>query len=200
MYDPLRHWGATKGKPMTIGIIGVGGLGTMGIKLSKALGHKVVAISTSANKKELATSKGADVFVVSTDPASMKEGNGLCDLILNTVSAEHEVSTYTPLLRYDGVIVQLGLVIDPHTVNQISLIRGRKTMTGSHIGGIKATEECLQLCADHGIVPDVELITADGIDEAWNTLATSNKDAIRFVIDIKKSLENKDFLPNESKL
>jgi len=200
MYDPLRHWGATKGKPMTIGIIGVGGLGTMGIKLSKALGHKVVAISTSANKKKLATSKGADVFVVSTDPASMKEGNGLCDLILNTVSAEHEVSTYTPLLRYDGVIVQLGLVIDPHTVNQISLIRGRKTMTGSHIGGIKATEECLQLCADHGIVPDVELITADGIDEAWNTLATSNKDAIRFVIDIKKSLENKDFLPNESKL
>jgi len=190
MYDPLRHWGATKGKPMTIGIIGVGGLGTMGIKLSKALGHRVVAISTSANKKELATSKGADVFVVSTDPASMKEGNGLCDLILNTVSAEHEVSTYTPLLRYDGVIVQLGLVIDPHTVNQISLIRGRKTMTGSHIGGIKATEECLQLCADHGIVPDVELITADGIDEAWNTLATSNKDAIRFVIDIKKSLEN----------
>lgn len=197
MYDPLRHWGATKGKPMTIGIIGVGGLGTMGIKLSKALGHKVVAISTSANKKELATSKGADVFVVSTDPASMKEGNGLCDLILNTVSAEHEVSTYTPLLRYDGVIVQLGLVIDPHTVNQISLIRGRKTMTGSHIGGIKATEECLQLCADHGIVPDVQLITADGIDEAWTTLATSNKDAIRFVIDIKKSLENKEFLPTE---
>ena len=155
MYDPLRHWGATKGKPMTIGIIGVGGLGTMGIKLSKALGHKVVAISTSANKKELATSRGADVFVVSTDPASMKESNGLCDLILNTVSAEHECSTYTPLLRYNGVIVQLGLVIDPHTVNQISLIRGRKTMTGSHIGGIKATEECLQLCADHGIVPDV---------------------------------------------
>ena len=74
---------------MTIGIIGVGGLGTMGIKLSKALGHKVVAISTSTSKKELAMSKGADVFVVSTDPESMKEGMGLCDLILNTVSAEH---------------------------------------------------------------------------------------------------------------
>lgn len=197
MYDPLRHWGATKGKKMTIGVIGVGGLGTMGIKLSKALGHKVVAISTSANKKEMAMAKGADVFVVSTDPESMKEGAGLCDLILNTVSAEHECSTYTPLLHYSGTIVQLGLVKDPHTVNQISLIRGRKTMTGSHIGGIKATEECLELCAKHGIVPDVELITADKIDWAWETLSISNKDAIRFVIDIKKSKENKDFMPAE---
>jgi uncharacterized zinc-type alcohol dehydrogenase-like protein len=188
MYDPLRHWGATAGKKMTIGIIGVGGLGTMGIKLSKALGHKVVAISTSANKKELAMSKGAEVFIVSTDPESMKSGTGLCDLILNTVSAEHECSTYTPLLHYGGTIVQLGLVKDPHTVNQISLIRGRKTMTGSHIGGIKATEECLELCAKHGIVPEVEIINADKIDWAWETLATSNKDAIRFVIDIKASL------------
>lgn len=143
MYDPLRHWGATQGNKMTIGIIGVGGLGTMGIKLAKALGHKVVAISTSANKKDLAFSKGAEVFVVSSDPESMKAGAGLCDLILNTVSAEHECSTYTPLLHYGGTIVQLGLVKDPHTVNQISLIRGRKTITGSHIGGIKATEECL---------------------------------------------------------
>lgn len=197
MYDPLRHWGATEGKPMTIGIVGVGGLGTMGIKLSKALGHRVVAISTSANKKELAMSKGADVFVVSTDPESMKEGAGLCDLILNTVSAEHQVSTYTPLLHYSGTIVQLGLVIDPHTVNQISLIKGRKTVTGSHIGGIKATEECLALCAEHGIVPDVQIITADKIDDAWEQLSTSNKDAIRFVIDIKKSMENKDFMPAE---
>jgi len=127
----------------------------------------------------------------------MKEGAGLCDLILNTVSAEHQVSTYTPLLHYSGTIVQLGLVIDPHTVNQISLIRGRKTVTGSHIGGIKATEECLALCAEHGIVPDVQIITADKIDDAWEQLSTSNKDAIRFVIDIKKSMENKDFMPAE---
>ena len=100
-------------------------------------------------------------------------------------------------MKYDGVIVQLGLVIDPHTVNQISLIRGRKTISGSHIGGIKATEECLQLCAEHGIIPEIQLITADKIDEAWDTLQVSNKDAIRFVIDIKKSLESQDFLPSE---
>lgn len=114
MYDPLRHWGATKGKKMTIGIIGIGGLGTMGIKLSKALGHRVVAISTSSKKKDMATEKGADIFVVSTDPDSMAAGKGTCDLILNTVSAAHEVSNYLSLLNYNGTIVQLGLVPKPH--------------------------------------------------------------------------------------
>jgi len=89
LYDPLVHWGATSGKVMTIGIVGIGGLGTMGIKLSKALGHRVVAISTSANKAEMAKSKGADAFCVSTDPESMKHEENKIDLILNTVSADH---------------------------------------------------------------------------------------------------------------
>jgi len=106
MYDPLRHWGATKeGAKMTIGIIGVGGLGTMGIKLSKALGHKVVAISTNADKKQMAFEKGADEFIVSTDPASMESARRSCDLILNTASAPHEVSQYLSLLHYNGTIV-----------------------------------------------------------------------------------------------
>jgi uncharacterized zinc-type alcohol dehydrogenase-like protein len=105
MYDPLRHWGATEGKKMCIGIIGVGGLGTMGIKLSKALGHRVVAISTSANKKDMALQKGADAFVVSTDPASMAAEANSCDLILNTVSADHEVAHYFSLLHRNGTIV-----------------------------------------------------------------------------------------------
>jgi len=89
LYDPLVHWGATKGKKMTIGIVGIGGLGTMGIKISKALGHRVVAISTSAKKEEMAKSKGADAFVVSTDPESIKAEESKVDLILNTVSADH---------------------------------------------------------------------------------------------------------------
>jgi len=111
MYDPLRHWGATKeGSHMCIGIIGVGGLGTMGIKLAKALGHRVVAISTSAGKEELARQKGADSFVVSSDNASMASEAGKIDLIINTVSAQHEVSHYLSLLRTNGTIVQLGLV------------------------------------------------------------------------------------------
>jgi len=90
---------------MTIGIVGIGGLGTMGIKLAKALGHKVIAISTSANKKELALQKGADEFVVSTDPSSVESQKSTCNLILNTVSAAHEVAAYLPLLRYNGTIV-----------------------------------------------------------------------------------------------
>lgn len=117
MYDPLRHWGATKGKPMTIGIVGIGGLGTMGLKLSKALNHKVVAISTSTNKKQLALDKGADMFCVSKDEESMKDHAKTCDIILNTVSADHEVSHYLPLLKTNGVIVQLGLVMKPHNMN-----------------------------------------------------------------------------------
>ena len=98
MYDPMRHWGATKGKKMTIGIIGVGGLGTMGVKLAKALGHDVVAISTSAGKESLAKEKGATHFVVSTDQESVKACAGKCDLILNTVSANHDLNVYMPLL------------------------------------------------------------------------------------------------------
>ena len=186
MYDPLRHWGATTGKMMCIGIIGVGGLGTMGIKLSKALGHRVVAISTSVGKKDMAIAKGADAFVVSTDEASMAAEANTCDLILNTVSADHEVAHYLSLLHRNGTIIQLGLVATPHTISQVPLIFGRKSVTGSHIGGIKATEECLELCAKHNIVPDCETIKSDKIDWAWEQLQ-NNKDGIRYVIDIAAS-------------
>jgi len=119
MYDPLKYHGATKGVKMTIGIVGVGGLGTMGIKLAKALGHTVIAISTNADKKEMALSKGADEFIVSSDPESMALRKGELNLILNTVAAEHEVAHYLSLLKYNGTIVQLGLVKDLHTVNQL---------------------------------------------------------------------------------
>ena len=105
MYDPLRTYGATSGKKMTIGVIGIGGLGTMGIKLAKALGHKVIAVSTSENKRQMALDRGADDFVVSTDPKSMESQQGQIDLLLNTVSADHEVSHYLSLLHYNGTIV-----------------------------------------------------------------------------------------------
>ena len=118
MYDPLRYWGATKGdREMAIGIVGIGGLGTMGIKLAKALGHKVFAISTSAHKEAMAKEKGADGFIVSSDQGQMEAHKMTLDLILNTVSAEHEVQHYMGLLNYSGTIVQLGLVAKPHTVN-----------------------------------------------------------------------------------
>lgn len=105
LYDPLKHWGALDGKKMTIGVIGIGGLGTMGIKMAKAMGHRVVAISTSPNKKDLALGKGADAFVASSDAESMAAEDSKIDLILNTVSATHQVATYIPLLNTNGTIV-----------------------------------------------------------------------------------------------
>jgi uncharacterized zinc-type alcohol dehydrogenase-like protein len=117
MYDPLKHWGATKGEKMTIGIVGIGGLGTMGIKLAKALGHDVVAISSSNSKEAMAREKGATHFCVSTDPESIKKHAGQCDLILNTISANHDLNLYLGLLDKGGVLVQMGLVLTPHQVN-----------------------------------------------------------------------------------
>ena len=117
VYDPLRHWGFTDGVKKTVGIIGIGGLGTMGIKLAVALGHEVVAVSTSANKEKLAKEKGATHFVISTDKKSIEQNAGKCDLILNTISGDHDINTYLPLLAKDGVIVQLGLALKPHAVN-----------------------------------------------------------------------------------
>jgi uncharacterized zinc-type alcohol dehydrogenase-like protein len=191
MYDPLRHWGAVKageeGRKMCIGIIGVGGLGTMGIKLAHAMGHRVVAISQSPNKEAMAKEKGADAFVISTNEASMAAEAGNIDLILNTVAAPHEVGHYISLLAESGTIVQLGVFGEPHSVNQLPLIFGRKSVAGSLIGGIKATEDCLEFCAKHNITPDIEVITAEKIDWVYNELSHSNKDGIRYVLDIKKS-------------
>jgi alcohol dehydrogenase (NADP+) len=197
MYDPLKHWGATEGKKMTIGIVGIGGLGTMGIKLSKALGHDVMAISTSANKEALAKEKGATHFCVSTNAESVTANSGLCDLILNTVSANHDLNVYMPLLAKSGTIVQLGLAPAPHPISQLPLMFTRKSVAGSLIGGIAATEEVLELCAKHNILPDCQTITASKIDWAWEQLLGEggNKDGVRYVIDIKASLEDKDFIP-----
>jgi len=137
MYDPLRHWGATKmDKKMTIGIIGVGGLGTMGIKLANAMGHRVIAISSSANKEALSKEKGAETFILSTNEESMKSAANSCDLILNTIPAHHEMSHYLSLLSLSGTLVQLGVIGNEHKVNQLPLIFGRKGIAGSLIGGI----------------------------------------------------------------
>ena len=191
MYDPLRHWGAVQagkdGKKMCIGIIGVGGLGTMGIKLAHAMGHRVVAITTSAGKTDMAKAKGADAVVVSTDAASMAAEVGSCDIILNTVAAPHELGHYLSLVAESGTLVQLGVLAEAHSVCQLPLIFQRKSIAGSLIGGIASTEECLEFCALHNITPDTENVTADKIDWVYNQLCTANKDGIRYVLDIKAS-------------
>jgi len=154
MYDPLRHWGFVGGAKKTVGIIGIGGLGTMGIKIAKALGHNVVAISTTAAKEAMAREKGATHFVASKDPATIQACAGMCDIIMNTVSASHDLNLYMPLLAKQGVLVQMGAAMAPHTINQLPLMFNRLTIAGSLIGGVPSTEEVLQLCADHKIWPD----------------------------------------------
>ena len=126
MYDPLRQHGAVDGgKKMTIGVIGIGGLGTMGIKIAKALGHDVVAISTSAHKEAMAKEKGATHFVASKDPESIKACAGKCNIILNTVSAAHDVMVYWPLLAKNGIFVAIGANLQPAQIPQLQLIRNR---------------------------------------------------------------------------
>lgn len=197
MYSPLNHWGCKEGGK-TVGIVGIGGLGTMGIKLAKALGNEVIAISTSAKKEQLAKDKGASALCVSTDPESVKQFAGTCDVILNTVSAQHDINTYLPLLAKQGTIVQLGGVVEPHSVSQFGLMMSRASISGSLIGGIKETQEVIDLCHEQNIYPDIQMIEAKEIDWAWDQLMGNgnNADGIRYVIDIKKSLENKEFVPS----
>ena len=210
MYDPLRHWGATNSdKKLCIGIVGIGGLGTMGIKIAKALGHRVVAISRSKDKEAIAKQKGADVLVASSDPESIKSEAGSCDIILNTVSAVHDVNVYIPLMNKSGVIVQLGAVFAPHTICQVLLRKkvncfilipfmfSRLSFAGSAAGGVKSTEEMLAFCQKHKIYPDTETIMANKIQWAWDQLNTTNQDGIRYVVDVQASLKDKTFLPGD---
>jgi len=196
MYSPLNYWGAASGEKKTVGIVGIGGLGTMGIKLAKALGNEVMAISSSNKKEALAREKGATLFASSRDPESMKAQAGKCDLILNTVSATHDINTYIPLLAKGGAtIVQLGGVTTPHSVFNFPLMMNRISIAGSLIGGIRETQEVIDLCFKNNIYPDCKIVEAKDIDSCWDQLMNTNADGVRFVIDIKKSLQNQDYIP-----
>jgi len=186
MYSPLAQWRATKGG-LSVGVIGIGGLGQMGVRLAKAMGNKVTAISTSPNKKAAAMEIGADNFVVSTDTDSMQSAEGSLDLILNTVSASHEMMTYVPLLAIDGALVQLGLVTADHAVQQMPVMMKRARLTGSMIGGMPETQECMDFCAKHRILPNIQLIKASELDGVYKTLHSKNDQIIRYVLDIEAS-------------
>lgn len=187
MYSPLVHWKAIKGG-MNIGVVGIGGLGQFGIRLAKAMGNKVYAISTSPNKEAEAKKIGADGFIVSKDADSMSAAANSLDLILNTVSANHELSLYLPLLRKDGTLVQLGLVAGNHSVNQFPFIVKRISVAGCQIGGIKETQDCMDFCTKHAIYPATKVVTADQLDEVYHTLENKNDQIIRYVLDVKGSL------------
>ena len=180
-YSPLRHWGAGPGKK--VGIVGIGGLGHMGIKIAHALGARVVAFTTSESKRAEAHALGADEVVNSKDPAQMQAHAGSFDFILNTVAAPHVLDAYTALLKRDGTLCLVGAPASPHpSPSVMGLIFGRKAIAGSLIGGLPETQEMLDFCAEHGIVADIEMIRADEIEAAYERMLRSDV-KYRFVID-----------------
>jgi uncharacterized zinc-type alcohol dehydrogenase-like protein len=181
-WSPLRHWNAGPGKK--VGVVGIGGLGHMGVKLAHALGAHVVAFTTSESKRGEAIALGADEVVVSRNAEEMAKHKGSFDLILNTVAASHDLDAFTVLLKRDGTMVLVGVPENPHPSPSVgNLIFGRRSIAGSLIGGIAETQEMLDFCAEHGIVSDIEPIAMHDIDAAYDRMLKSDV-KYRFVIDM----------------
>ena len=181
LYSPLKHWSAGPGKK--VAVMGLGGLGHMGVKFAHALGAEVTVLSHSPNKEADARSLGADHFVLTSDPAQMKSVKRKFDLILNTVSAEHDIDDYLSLLTTHGTLVVIGLPGVPFAVKADSLLSGRRSMAGSMIGGISELQEMLDFCGEKNIVSEIELINADYVNTAYERTVKSDV-RFRFVIDI----------------
>jgi uncharacterized zinc-type alcohol dehydrogenase-like protein len=181
-WSPLRHWNTGPGKK--VGIVGIGGLGHMGIKLAHALGAHVVAFTTSPDKIADAKKLGADEIVISKDEDQMKAHQGSFDLIINTVAAPHNLDAYMVLLKRDGAQVLVGAPPTPHpSPAAFNLIFKRRSLAGSLIGGIAETQEMLDFCAQHDIVSDVEMIPMQDIDKAYERML-KNDVKYRFVVDM----------------
>ena len=181
-YSPLRHWGAGPGKK--VGIVGIGGLGHMGIKLARAMGAHTVAFTTSESKRQDALKLGANEVVLSRDAEQMQQHVGSFDLILNAVAASHDLDPFIQLLKRDGTLCMLGVPEHPHPSPAVGgLIFGRKSLAGSLIGGIAETQEMLDFCAEKGIVSDIEMIAMQDIEQAYSRML-SNDVKYRFVIDM----------------
>jgi len=180
-YSPMRHWGVTKGKK--VGIVGLGGLGHMGVKFAHALGAHVVVFSTSPNKKEDALRLGADEVVISRNADEMEKQTGSFDFILDAVSADHDINAYINLLRRDGNLTLVGAPNKPLAVAAFALIMGRRSLSGSPIGGIAETQEMLNFCGEHGITADVEVLPIQKVNEAYERLLKSDV-KYRFSIDM----------------
>jgi len=180
-YSPLRHWGVTKGKK--VGIVGLGGLGHMGVKIAHALGAYVVVFTTSPQKKEDALRLGADEAILSRNAGEMKKHAGSFDFILDAVSADHDINAYINLLARDGNITLVGAPTKPLAVGAFGLILGRRSLSGSLIGGIAETQEMLDFCGRHNITADVEVIPIQKINEAWERMVKSDV-KYRFSIDM----------------
>lgn len=181
VYSPLRHWGAAPGKK--VGILGIGGLGHLAIKIAKAMGAEVVVFTTSPSKVDDAKRLGADEAVLSSDAEAMAAYNRKLHFIIDTVSAKHDVNTYLNLLRHDGSVVLVGLPPESLEISAFSVVSGRKSFAGSNIGGIAETQEMLDFCFKHNITADSEIISIQDVNAAFERL---NKGDVkyRFVIDM----------------
>jgi len=180
-YSPLRHWKVGPGHK--VGVVGIGGLGHMGIKLAHAMGARVVAITTSEGKREAARALGADEVVISRSADEMAAHARSFDFILNTVAAPHDLDPFFELLKRDGTMALVGAPATPHPSPQVfNLITKRRSLAGSMIGGIPETQEMLDFCAERGIVADIEMIRADQINEAYERMLKGDV-KYRFVID-----------------
>jgi len=185
-YSPLRHWKVGPGKK--VGIVGLGGLGHMGVKFARAFGAHVVVFTTSESKRADAHRLGAHEVVISTDAAAMAQHAGTFDFILDCVSSDHDINAYLGLLSIDGNLTLVGAPEKPLPVASFSLIFGRKSLSGSLIGGLAETQEMLDFCGQHNITADIELIRMDQINEAYERMLKSDV-KYRFVIDMA-SLKN----------
>ncbi|GLX07173.1 dehydrogenase [Microbispora sp. NBRC 16548] len=179
-YSPLRRWGAGPGKK--VAVVGLGGLGHMAVKIAHAMGAEVTVLSQSLKKQEDGLRLGADHYHATGDPDTFEQLAGRFDLIVNTVSARIDLDAYLGLLAVDGTLVNVGAPAEPLSLNVFSLIGARRSFAGSMIGGIAETQEMLNFCAEHRIGADVELISADQINEAYQRVLASDV-RYRFVID-----------------
>lgn len=180
-YSPLRHWGVGPGKK--VGVAGLGGLGHMGVKFARALGAQVVVFTTSPSKREDALRLGAHEVVISRHAEEMHRHAGSFDFILDTIAADHDLNAYLNLLGRDGNLTLVGAPEKPLSVSAFSLLLGRRSLSGSPIGGIAETQEMLDFCADHQITADVEIIAIQQINEAYERLLRSDV-KYRFSIDM----------------
>jgi uncharacterized zinc-type alcohol dehydrogenase-like protein len=181
-YSPLRHWGCGPGKK--VGIVGLGGLGHMGLKFAHALGAHTVLLTTSPGKADEARAMGADEVVVSRDPAQMAKHANSFDLLLDTVSASHDMNALLVLLKRDATLIQVGLPEQPLSVIPFALALKRRSLAGSAIGGMAETQQMLEFCAEHGIVAEIELVGIADIETAFARMLKQDV-RYRFVIDMK---------------
>jgi uncharacterized zinc-type alcohol dehydrogenase-like protein len=181
VYSPLKHWGVGPG--MTVGVAGIGGLGHMAVKFAHALGAHVVAMTTSESKVALAKSLGADEVLVTRDADAMKASRDRFDVIISTLPGDHDMNPFIQLLTFGGTYVVVGAINDmTHPLNLPAIISRRKSIAGSNIGGLKETQEMLDFAGEHGIAADIELISAEYVNEAYKRVVAGDVQ-FRFVID-----------------